>query len=232
MSNLYSRRCLGTVAYLVGLPSIPVPFFQSCLDMTQFNSEYVAKDGEFVHPDYIGISYTPTARNEAVKRFLGDWLLQLDCDHQFEPDLLSRMLTTMTRHNLMVLGTKYFKKAPPHIPVVSRWDEETERWMVDVHLDGRLKWEEGQELFRTGAGGGNGLLVKREAFDRIKGELKEEPFTPISPWSEDYSFFLRCMKLGIPYHISPRIETKHLIWKGIGEAEHKEEMEKWGVNYE
>ena len=229
----YGRRCLGTVAVMAGVHSLPTPFVKSLVYMQQFNHEYIEKDGEFVHYDFLDtISYHENMRNEASKRMMGDWLLQLDTDHSFDPDLLSRLLTLLDAYNLPMIGANYFKKGEPHFPVVVKWNQELEKLVIDVDKDtGRLRWKAGDALFPTDAGGGGGLLVRKEVFDRVRKEFQCEPFEAITPWKEDYSFFMRCKDLEIPYHISPRVQMPYLVWGGIEEKDYIEKGKEWGVEY-
>lgn len=234
METRFGRKCLGTVAVMAGVPSLPTPFAKSLTYMTQFNHEYIERDGEFVFVDFIDtISYHENMRNAAAERMMGDWLLQLDTDHVFDPDLLSRLLTLLDAYDLPMIGANYFKKNPPHFPVVTRWREDLQRLVIDVDQEtGRLRWKSGDALYETDAGGGGGLLVRREVFEKVRGTFKCGPFEQIPPWREDYSFFMRCKDLDIPFHISPRIQMPHLVWSEVKEEDFVKESREWGVRYD
>src|SRR6266404_6960629 len=112
------KKILGTVAYMGGIPAIPEYFVWSWSNMVQFNCQYLEGPHERIHYDRALTSFHANARNDMVKRMKGEWLLQLDCDHLWEPDLLARLLLRMDKHNLDVVTGLYVYKEPPHAPVL------------------------------------------------------------------------------------------------------------------
>jgi GT2 family glycosyltransferase len=80
-------------------------------------------------------------------------------------------------------------------------------------------WPANADLIEAGCSGAGSLLVRRRVFNRIRTELKENPFDILPPWSEDFSFFRRLHKIGIKMHCCPAIESYHLTVRSITSAD-------------
>lgn len=223
---LIGRKPIGTIAYMGGVPTLPEPFVWSWGQMIQYNNDYLINGNESVFYDRATVSYHSFARNTLVQRMKGDWMLMLDTDHKFDPDVTARMLAKMNKYNIDVLVGLYLYKFEPHSPVLYRWNEENE----NLELIG--DWDKDVELFEVGSSGGGCLLVKKSVFDRIKKELKEEPFDIIPPFSEDHSFFQRLRKLGIKAYCDPSIEFPHLTFKALTLKDYDKESIKLSPKYE
>jgi hypothetical protein len=207
---------IGTIGVMGGVGSVAYDFMWSLAQMVQFNNEYLCGQDQYIHLSRATVSYHPVARNELVTKMQGDWLLQLDTDHAFNPNLLIRMLRLFNGSDpkVDVLTGIYTYRAYPHQPVLFQFDGQGMR-----HVGG---WEDPEApLARVSAGGAGCLLVRRSVFDHIrdnwrneKGE-KEGPFNIIPPYSEDNSFFIRCLKLGIPVYAALKVECHHLTTKRL-----------------
>lgn len=209
---LYGKKPLGTIGYLGGLMALAEPFCWSFSQMIQYNNDYVCMENESIHYNRAMISFHAAARNYLVDNMLGDWLLQLDTDVTFDPDLLARMLMVFNRpidtgQQIDVLAGLYQHKAAPHHPVIYTWTEDKKNL---VHLGDWEKYDEGHFVIPIASAGAGALLVRRTVFDRIKKELKESPFDITHPYGEDHSFFLRLNKLGIKAYCDPLITVNHL----------------------
>ena len=210
---LLGTRAIGTVAYLGGVPAVLEEFCWSFSQLLIFSRETLCSPTQHIHASRVKFSDHAPARNALASGFLGEWLLQLDCDHSFDPDLLVRMLDLMNSADIDVLTGLYRYKAPPHSPVLFQ------REVEDGLLRPVAKWEPLDiRLFEVAAAGAGCLLVRRRVFDAI-WETGEEPFDRIHPMSEDLSFFERLRKLGIKSYVAPHIECGHLIAKPVGEEE-------------
>ncbi len=195
------RVPLVTVAYLGGLAAVAEEFLWSLARLVQHSAESLDFKIEL---ERTKISYHSAARNELARKFRGQWLLQLDTDHEFEPDLLARLLNTALSTETPVVSGLYQYKTPPFQPNAFMWSK----------IPGRAEpigwWEPTQPVFRVDATGGGVLLVHRSVFNRIRSELKEEPFDILPPWGEDFSFYQRLSRLGIPAVLDTRIKSYHL----------------------
>jgi len=199
---LLSNKCIGTIAYLGGVPAVLEDFCWSWGQLVQLNSEQLCNPGEYVHYDRARASYHCYARNTLVDRMQGDWLLQLDTDHSFDPDIAVRLLHRMNTYNLDVIVGLYTYKKEPRVPVLFKKQNNGYSPIV--------KWDTNAQVYPCDSAGAGCLLVKRSVFDKIRLELKCGPFDIEHPYSEDHSFFRRCNKVGVQPWFDPRIECHHL----------------------
>lgn len=203
---LLGRKAIGTVAYLGGLPALLEAFTWSWGQMVQYNEEFLASPTGYVH--YAKSTFTDhaPARNGLVAKFLGDWLVQLDTDHQFEPDLVGRLLRTADDYQLDVLTGVYQLKNPPHVPVLYQF--------VDIGgkegLQPMARWPQEARVLQIGSAGGGCLFVRRSVFDKIAEHFKCGAFDKIKGYSEDHSFFCRCRELEIKAYVATKVESNHL----------------------
>lgn len=201
---LLAKRPIGTIGIMGGLLSVPTDFCMSLARMVQYNTEYLCQSGEYIHLDVAGTSYHAWARNGLADRMLGEFLLMLDTDQIFEPDLLCRLLSLMNQSDIDVLTGIYRYKVPPYYPVIYHWDQKIGYRIIS-------SWDKDAELFEVGCAGAGCLLVRGKVFERIRKELCEAPFDPIVPYSEDFSFFRRLRSLAIKAWCAPAIQTGHLV---------------------
>lgn len=204
---LFGKKPIGTIAYLGGVPTLPSPFVWSWTQMIEYNNDYLVNPGQSIFYDKSDASYHAFARNSLVKRMRGEWLLLLDTDHIFDPDVAKRMIDKMNLHNIDVLTGFYQYKFYPYAPVLYRWDKKSYQVLGD--------WDRSVSVQQIDSAGAGCLMVRRKVFDRIVDELKEEPFEIISPFSEDHSFFHRLRKLKIDAYFDASIQYHHLVFKPV-----------------
>lgn len=202
---LLGRKTIGTVAYMGGVLAVAEEFCASWGQMIAYNAEFVCEPNERIHYDRSRMSFHSWARNGLAEHFYGDWLLMLDTDHSFEPDLLGRLLHRMNLHSLDVVCGLYQFRSPPHSPVIYGWYGEEDGGFAPVG-----GFDESLPLQSAAGAGGGCLLVKRAVYDRVRRELKEAPFDLIGQMGEDLSFFKRLRKLGIRAYVDTRVECHHL----------------------
>lgn len=194
---------LGTIAYLGGVPAVPEDFCWSWSQMVAYNREYLLDSHERIFYTRATTSFHVLARNMLAQTMQGDWLLMLDCDHVFEPDLAARLVMRMKRWNIDVLTGLYLYKEPPHTPVLFRGNEAEGIFRI-------TGWDEHVQLLKVDSAGAGCLLVRRRVFERMVVELGEWPFDVRHRYTEDHSFFLRLQDLGIPAYCDPTVESYHL----------------------
>lgn len=193
--------------------NIPEPFLRSWQKMIEYTSEYLVQPTERIYYTRASVSYHSFARNSLVDQMQGEWLLQLDADVTFEPDLVARMLLKMDKFNIDVLVAPYLYKSDPHPPVLYGWNGKEKTLMGD--------WQRtGADLIPIWGAGAGCLLVRRKVFDTITKKLHCSPFDIYTdkqgtPHSEDHSFFARCWKLKIPVYAHPDLFVNHLIYKEL-----------------
>lgn len=208
------KQPIGTVAY-ISQPFVPEPFLWSFAQLLCCSYEYCCPTGGYIHPDHATGSGQILARNELVKKMQGDWLLQIDSDHTFDPDLLVRMLALFETNQLDVLVGLYHMKDPPHNPVLYQYQNGEYKAILNWGQRDTVK------LLPIDAAGAGCLLVRRSVFDRIKAEFNCEPFDPCPPFKwDDFNFFERCRRMGIKCWCAPQIEAEHLALRAYGSKDY------------
>lgn len=207
---LIGRKTIGTIGFMGGVPSLPTPFVWCWTQMIQFNNEYFEDQETRINYDRATVSWHPFARNSLVDRMQGDWLLMLDTDHTFEPDIALRMWRMMDKYGIDVLTTPYVYKAEPHPPVLYGYSKKKGKFIIG-------DWErgEGKEIMQIRSSGGGCLMVNKTVFDKIKKKIKQNPFDTIGDISEDHSFFDRIWKLRIKAWAAMNMEVGHLVYKPL-----------------
>lgn len=208
--SVKTESILGTIGYMGGIMNVPEPFCFAWGNMLVYSQEALCQPGEHIHPDHTKLSLHDYARNDLLSRMRGDWMLMLDTDVAFEPDFAARLVGTMYRHNVDVLTGCYVYKKPPHYPVLYLYNPETGRQDEIV-----ARWDRNREIFPIDSAGGGCLLVKRQVFERITGELNENPFDRIDNKGEDHSFFYRLRKLNIKAYCAWKVQMQHLEYVGF-----------------
>lgn len=205
---LIGRKFIGTIAHMSGGFELPTPFVKSWSDMIQYNSEYLLQPTERIFYNEATVSYHSLARDGLASDMKGDWLLQLDTDITFEPDIAVRMLNKMNKHNIDVLVGIYPYKGTIHAPVLYGYNPKTKKRFIVGD------WAKDFDLIQVHSAGAGCLMVRKEVFDKIK-KTGESPFAIKEAYSEDNSFFERLHKLGIKAYFSPSITVNHLIYREL-----------------
>lgn len=208
------KRALGTVGYIgssIGLDQ----FYWSLIQLVQFNYEVLCPEGFYVHVDRSLASGQMNARNELVGNMQGDWLLQIDSDHEFDPDTLMRMLQYFEGQKLDVLVGCYVFKHEPFNPVLFKHVGGEYKAMIEWGTEEMPR--SSIRLLPIDAAGAGALLVRRSVFDRIHKEFGQMPFSKFPPYfTDDFAFFERCRRLGIKSWAAPLIDFGHLRVQSVG----------------
>lgn len=211
--KLFGKTTIATIAYLGGVPALPEPFVHSWTDMIQYNNDYLVEPNQRIYYTRATVSYHSFARNSLVDGMQGDWMLMMDIDHQFEPDIAARMLNMMNKHDIDVMVAPYLYKSEPHPPVLYGYNPKTKHKFIIGD------WKKDVELIQIHSAGAGCLMVRRKVFQKIKEKLKQSAFDIYNHkgamLSEDHSFFERLHKLKIPTFFSPQIEFPHLVYKKL-----------------
>lgn len=207
------KKFIGTVAYMGGVPSLPEPFVWSWSQMMEYNAENLGPIF-YYRPE---VSFHSTARNDIVDKMKGDWVLMLDTDNAFAPDIVHRMVKRMEMHDLEVLTGLYQFKKPPHSPVMFKWNGNVTARLLEYQAH---KYDQFY-YFPVDCAGAGCLLIKNAVFERILQELKENPFDILPPLGEDFSFFKRLERLGIKAWCDPAIQVGHLTYKAISAKDYE-----------
>jgi len=182
--------------------------------MIQFNSEFLTQPGELIHYTRSTFSLHSSARNFLLNEMRGDWIWFTDTDHTFSPDVVFMMVKLQQQYRLPVLTAVYRHRALPHHPMLWVWNEQEQGFISLIEFD------ETVPCFQVDAAGAGCLLIHREAIERVQAicEPPEEPFDHISKLGEDFSWFTRCRKAGVPVYATSIPETYHLMSRAVDES--------------
>lgn len=149
------------------------------------------------------------ARNKITSMFLDTddgWLLMLDTDMGFPPDLPARLLATADPVDRPIVGGLCFGMSKDQGVFPTAYVIRNNRfWIVNTLPD---------EPFQVDGTGAACLLIHRDVFERTlitdwPGRWFDRLFYGGEPVGEDLSFCLRCRAAGIPIWIDPTIPIDH-----------------------
>lgn len=147
-----------------------------------------------------------TSRNELSARAMkmnADYVLWLDSDMVFEPNILKRLFEDMDKGDI-VTGL-YFRRVPPYSPVLFSRLRITDEGCEHSNFDGELP----DALFEVeGCGFGCVLMPTRILMD-VYAEFGNM-FAPINGVGEDLSFCWRARQLGYKIVCDPKISLGHV----------------------
>lgn len=180
-----------------------------------------AREGHVTrHGGFINVGSGPriaSARNTVVARFLdqnAEWLLMLDTDMVFTPNLIERMLAVADPEKVPIVGGLCFaggKGASIH-PTMYQFLRDDDGDLVSTRME---TYPENQLVEVNGTGAAC-LLMHRDALEKI-GEAYfktgaawfAETYALGQDFGEDITFCLRAQALGIPIHVHTGIEVGH-----------------------
>ena len=132
-----------------------------------------------------------------------DYVLWLDSDMTFEPNLLQRLMEHMKDKD-MVAGL-YFRRSLPYTPVLFK--------RLVINHDGLVEsvgYEDyPQKVFEVAGCGFGGVLMKTEILFDVVGKFGTW-FTPIGMVGEDLAFCWRARECGYKIFCDPQIQLGHV----------------------
>lgn len=166
-------------------------------------------------------------RNDIVKRFLNypsaKWLLQIDTDMTFMPDLVERLLEHADPQEAPIVGGLCFgfdDKGKIQPTLFGFVGDEANPLVVRYH-----EWPP-DSMMQVAATGGAALLVHRSVFERMQtfdhpSRPGKQGFNDAFPWfqelehdtrpvSEDIAFCWRAGLLGIPVYVNTAVQLGHI----------------------
>lgn len=189
---------MRTLIAVPAMDTVPTRFAQSLA--------MLRKVGDCALTFQIG-SLVYTSRNELAKKAIAmdaDYVLWLDSDMFFEPDLLERLFKTLKEKNLDFLSGLYFRRVPPFTPVLFDKLEITDKG---------AEWSEYQDLpadlFEIGGCGFGCVLMKTDIILEVAGKFGDM-FTPMANAGEDLSFCIRARECGYKLYCDPKITLGHV----------------------
>ena len=147
------------------------------------------------------------SRNDLGKSAIArecDYVLWLDSDQVFEPDLLERMFKVMQDNDLDILSGVYYRRVPPYSPVLMKSLE----W-----ADGKATWSEysklPETLFEVGGAGFGCVLMSTDVLMSVQSKFSTM-FQPVQGMGEDLAFCWRARQCGYRIMCDPSIEVGHV----------------------
>ena len=186
------------------MSTVPVEFLSSFTGLRRVGESHV-----LMTRDTLVYSARNSLALTAVQREY-DWLLWLDSDMVFEPDLLERLLAEAEEKNLDVLSGLYFKRTSPTEPVILKkldWRVNAEG-AVEREAEAYLDYPR-DALFEVEGAGTGCLLTRVGIYRKVMERFGITPFQPLPNLGEDYSFCWRLKQLGIKMHCDSRIKLGH-----------------------
>lgn len=187
--------------FLIAIPSmdqVPARFAASLSMLQKFDNTAVA---------FQISSLVYTARNELGKAAIkneADFVLWLDSDMVFEPDILMRLYQDYKDGKGDIISGLYFRRVPPYKPVLFDY--------FDVTAEGAF-WTEPPEIpegiFEVQACGFGCVLMPTDALFDVFGKFGDA-FSPISGVGEDLSFCWRARQCGYKIVVDPGISLGHV----------------------
>lgn len=184
---------------LIAVPcmdSVPTPFCQSLAMLKRV--------GECALAFQVG-SLIYTSRDNLSKKAINmgaDYVLWLDSDMVFEPDILEKLFKTMDKDTI-VTGL-YFRRVAPFAPVLFDKLEKT---------DEGVEWSEFETIpdtpFEVGGCGFGCVLMPTEAAVAVSLNFREM-FNPMKGAGEDLSFCWRARHSGYKIICDPSITLGHV----------------------
>lgn len=203
---------------------VPTLFHESLTGLLMHPGERGRVVGKIDRRNGANLSF---GRNWVAATFLAqtdaDWLLTLDADMVFEPDMLDRLLEVADPVERPVVSGLYFGRSEEGIPFPQMYAQ------VETS-DGRIasaRFENYPKGLVEVLGAGAGcMLIHRDVLERMRKAAAD----PVFPWyqettevngrytSEDITFCHRVRQLGLPVFVDTRIVCGHVKDMVIDEA--------------
>jgi glycosyltransferase involved in cell wall biosynthesis len=139
----------------------------------------------------------PFARNRIVDEALennSDYLLFLDADMIFPPDLLTRLVF----HNVDIVNALAFRRIEPHYPCIFKWNENEHCYETMTYYGG---------LQEVDACGMCSILIRMDVFRKLK---KPWYYYRDNLFSSDLTFCENCRKEGFKVYVDTDLKIGHL----------------------
>jgi hypothetical protein len=188
-------------------------------------------EGRFVRGGWLAMSYSTggivEARNAAVKKFLdereSEWMLWLDTDMGFPPDVIDALIAVADPVKRPVVGALCFVQRQREVdgkggyhcaPACTIFD------LTDEGIIGRADYPI-NSIVQCAATGSACILIHRSVFEKIRKELGGDVWYDRLPnvhgeglMGEDISFCVRAGAVGCPVFVHTGVKTSHLkhLW--------------------
>lgn len=148
------------------------------------------------------------ARNELAKQAIkaeADWVLWLDSDMVFEPNLLNRMLEVCKENDIDFLTGLCFRRKPPYTPCLF---DRLEKVGHGASYTAIMSVPDGR--FKVGGCGFAGVLMSTDVLLSVMAKFGGRMFDPMEGFGEDVSFCWRARQCGYEIWCDSEIELGHV----------------------
>ena len=202
---------------LIAIPCMDVieADFVDCL------TELLLKHGKDVEVKYLKASLVYDARNQLTRYVLEkggyDYVLWLDSDMTFEPDLLDRMMESIEGKEA-VTGLCFGRKPPFKPCIYKKLDvKQTPTENGPMLLPEAENWFDypRDQLFKVDACGFACVLMRTNVLEKML--VYGVPFFPVGGLGEDLTFCWRAKKQDIQFWCDSRLKIGHIMRISVDE---------------
>ena len=189
MKTMIATPCLSTVQ---------AEFMQSVASMRPVGDvRYASMESSMIYKSRTDLGLIALAEKQ-------DFVLWIDSDMVFKPDLLERLMADMKGRD--IVAPMFFMRIPPYEPVLYKKLRKGLTPAENEHE--KLKDYPENEMF-TVEGVGFGCVLMRTSVLQKVVDRYHELFAPMPGYGEDLSFCIRARGCGIDIWIDPMIEVGH-----------------------
>lgn len=165
---------------------------------------------------FLKASLVYDARNQITKYALDkggfDYVLWLDSDMTFGPDLMEKLLADMEPEDgerRQAVSGLCFSRRPPFKPCIYKsLDVQQQGQMIYPKAEVYLEYPRDQ-LFEVAACGFACVMMRMDVLEAMG--IYGVPFFPIGGLGEDLTFCWRAQKLDIKFHCDSRLKIGHIM---------------------
>lgn len=148
------------------------------------------------------------ARNNLARQAVkseADYVLWLDSDMVFGPDLLQRMMKVCTENDIDFLTGLCFRRKPPYTPTLF---DKLEKVGNGASYTALMSVPDGR--FKVGGCGFAGVLMSLDVLLSVMAKFEGRMFDPLPGFGEDLSFCWRARQCGYDIWCDSDIELGHV----------------------
>lgn len=191
------------------LDTVDVEFVRSVMGITPIGSVHL----EFLPGNLVYVARDILAAKAVVNET--DYVLWLDSDMVFDPDLLVKL---WPHRELGIISGLYFRRRPPYNPVLYK-ELRVRNLPTDPESTEYNDYPENQVFEAAGIGFG-GVLVKTSILKEVI-EKYGTAFEPLHSFGEDLSFCIRAKELGYSTYCHSGIQLGHRSSMTVSEATYR-----------
>lgn len=150
------------------------------------------------------------ARNNLARQAIkaeADYVLWLDSDMVFSPDLLQRMMKVSKEHDIDFLTGLCFRRKPPYTPCLFDKLERLENG-AGASYTALMSVPDGR--FKVGGCGFAGVLMTTDVILSVSAKFGGRMFDPLPGFGEDVAFCWRARQCGYDIWCDSEIELGHV----------------------